>query len=594
MKRLVPGAWCLIAAVHFCASAPMRLCAQQPRPAPQPSQPSPLQRAFDLERRGSYPQAADAYRVVLRTDPADQSGLLGLERSLSAIDRVAEMAPEVRAGLAAHASPALYGLALRIWSAAGQADSMRATAERWAADESDKVVPYRDWGDLLLQRRDLAGARRAYTLGRTASGRPEALSAELAQVAQLSGDYPGSAREWLLAQKVSPGYRGAAVGALVQTPERQREEVLKILSPETVGDGTFLAAVLLAQWGDPLRGAEALRRAVAAAGDDSRVGLALVAGFVEQVRALGTRDARRALGQSLELLADRQAAAPAARTRLEAARAFADGGDPASARRMLALIAADRTASGDLVVQAVRTLLEVQIAGGELEEAGSTLTSRGDLLSIDDRALLRRRLALAWMRKGELARADDLAAVDSSVDGAALMGRLALLRGDLKGAKLLFQQAGPYAGTRAEATERTALLALIQPIEADSLPALGAALLALERGDTTGAVAALDRAAQGLPPKAGGAQVGLLAAELEWERGGMVDAERRLKAVAATTVPATAPAAELDLARLLVALHRGPEAIAQLEHLILTYPRSALIPEARHLLDEVRGAVPAT
>ena len=585
MRCVAHGAWCVVVMTLFSAPAPQRLSAQQP---------SPLQRAFDLERRGSYPQAADAYRVVLRTDPADQSGLLGLERSLSAIDRVAEMAPEVRAGLAAHASPALYGLALRVWSAAGQADSMRATAERWAADESDKVVPYRDWGDLLLQRRDLAGARRAYTLGRTASGRPEALSAELAQVAQLSGDYPGSAREWLLAQKVSPGYRGAAVGALVQTPERQREEVLKILSPETVGDGTFLAAVLLAQWGDPLRGAEALRRAVAAAGDDSRVGLALVAGFVEQVRALGTRDARRALGQSLELLADRQAAAPAARTRLEAARAFADGGDPASARRMLALIAADRTASGDLVVQAVRTLLEVQIAGGELEEAGSTLTSRGDLLSIDDRALLRRRLALAWMRKGELARADDLAAVDSSVDGAALMGRLALLRGDLKGAKLLFQQAGPYAGTRAEATERTALLALIQPIEADSLPALGAALLALERGDTTGAVAALDRAAQGLPPKAGGAQVGLLAAELEWERGGMVDAERRLQAVAATTVPATAPAAELDLARLLVALHRGPEAIAQLEHLILTYPRSALIPEARHLLDEVRGAVPAT
>ncbi len=585
MRCVAHGAWCVVVMTLFSAPAPQRLSAQQP---------SPLQRAFDLERRGSYPQAADAYRVVLRTDPADQSGLLGLERSLSAIDRVAEMAPEVRAGLAAHASPALYGLALRVWSAAGQADSMRATAERWAADESDKVVPYRDWGDLLLQRRDLAGARRAYTLGRTASGRPEALSAELAQVAQLSGDYPGSAREWLLAQKVSPGYRGAAVGALVQTPERQREEVLKILSPETVGDGTFLAAVLLAQWGDPLRGAEALRRAVAAAGDDSRVGLALVAGFVEQVRALGTRDARRALGQSLELLADRQAAAPAARTRLEAARAFADGGDPASARRMLALIAADRTASGDLVVQAVRTLLEVQIAGGELEEAGSTLTSRGDLLSIDDRALLRRRLALAWMRKGELARADDLAAVDSSVDGAALMGRLALLRGDLKGAKLLFQQAGPYAGTRAEATERTALLALIQPIEADSLPALGAALLALERGDTTGAVAALDRAAQGLPSKAGGAQVGLLAAELEWERGGMVDAERRLKAVAATTVPATAPAAELDLARLLVALHRGPEAIAQLEHLILTYPRSALIPEARHLLDEVRGAVPAT
>jgi len=593
MRYMVRGAWYVGVLVATCAAAPLRLCAQQPRPAPVPSQPTPLQRAFDLERRGSYPQAAEEYRVALQSDPADQSALLGLERSLSAIEKVPEMAPEVRAGLAAHPSPALYGLALRVWAAAGQSDSMRATAERWAAEETDKVVPYRDWGDLLLQRRDLAGARRAYTLGRAAAGTPEALSAELAQVAQLSGDYPASAREWLLAQKVSPGYRGAAVSALVQTPERQREEVLKVLSPESGGDGVFLSAVLLAQWGDPLRGAEALRRAVVAA-PDPRTGAELVAGFVEQVRTLGTRDARRALGQSLELLADRQAAAPAARTRLEAARAFADGGDPVSARRMLALIAADRTASGDLAVQAVRTLLEVQIAGGELEDAESTLSNRGDLLSIDDRALLRRRLALGWMRKGELARADHLAAVDSSVDGAALLGRLALLRGDLAGAKRLFQLAGPYAGTRAEATERTALLALIQPIEAESLPALGAALLALERGDTAGAVTGLDRAATGLEAKAGGAQIGLLAAELEWERGGVVEAERRLKSVAATAVPATAPAAELDLAGLLVSLHREPEAIAQLEHLILTWPRSAMIPEARHLLDAVRGAVPAT
>ena len=119
-------------------------------------------------------------------------------------------------------------------------------------------------------------------------------------------------------------------------------------------------------------------------------------------------------------------------------------------------------------------------------------------------------------------------------------------------------------------------------------------ILLLERGDTVAAIAGLDRAAQGLPPKSGGAQIGLLAAELEWARGGNIEAERRFKAVAATAVPATAPAAELDLARLLVTLKRGPEAIAQLEHLILSYPRSALIPEARHLLDEARGAVPTT
>ena len=583
--RRVGGSQVMLAALVLCATAPLLLSAQQP---------PPLQRAFELERRGQYPQAAEAYRAVLRGDSADQSALLGLERSLGALDRVAEMVPELRAGLATRPTPALYGLALRVWAAAGQPDSMRVVAERWSAAEPDKMIPYREWGDLLLQRRDLAGARRAYTLGRTVSGSSDALAAELAQVAQLQGDPAGSAREWLLAQRSSPGYRAAAVTALSQTPERQREEVLRALQPESDPAGAFLASVLLAQWGDPLRGAEHLRRAVAVTTAAGRNPTDLVAAFVEQVRALGTRDARRALGQSLELLAERQGSGPAARTRLEAARAYADGGDPAAARRMLGLIAADRTASGELAVQAVRALLEVQIAAGELEPAERTLAERGDLLGAEDRATLRRRLATAWIGRGELQRADRLVAADSSVEGSALAGRLALYRGDLKGARLLFQQAGPYAGSRADATERTAILALLQPIAADSLPALGSALLALVRGDTVQAIAGLDRIAAGLPAEEGGAPLALLAGQLAWAHGSVADAERRLRQVAASEVPATAPAAELDLARLLVSLGRGREAVATLEHLILTWPRSAFIPQARRLLDEIRGAVPAT
>lgn len=588
MRCVVRGTWYVgaLAAGLLCVGATVHPCAAQ--------QPPPIQRAFDLERRGSYPQAAEAYRAILRGDSADPSALLGLERSLGAMDKVGEMVPEIRAGLAGRPTPALYSLALRVWAAAGQPDSMRVVTERWAAVEGDKRIPYREWGDLLLQRRDFAGARRAYTLGRVAAGTPDAHAAELAQVAQLQGDFAGSAREWLLAQHLSPGYRVAAVTALGQAPVRQREEVLRALAPETNPDGAFLASVLLAQWGDPLRGAEQLRRAVTAAGTGGRNGTDLVAAFVEQVRALGTRDARRALGQSLELLAERQAATLAARTRLEAARAYADGGDPVTARRMLALIAADRTASGELAVQAVRALLEVQISAGELEPAEQTLSDRGELIAAEDRADLRRRLANAWIGRGELARAARLVAADSSVDGMALEGRLALYKGDLKEARLLFQQAGPYAGSRAEATERTAILALIQPIEADSVPALGAALLALVRGDTAAAISTLDRVASGLEPKAGGATLTLLAGQLAWARGQLPDAERRLRLVAATEVPATAPAAELDLARLLISLHRNGEAVAQLEHLILTWPRSAFIPQARRLLDEARGAVPAT
>jgi hypothetical protein len=39
---------------------------------------------------------------------------------------------------------------------------------------------------------------------------------------------------------------------------------------------------------------------------------------------------------------------------------------------------------------------------------------------------------------------------------------------------------------------------------------------------------------------------------------------------------------------------RSTDAIAHLEHLILTYPESAIIPQARRLLDRVRGAVPSS
>jgi len=59
-----------------------------------------------------------------------------------------------------------------------------------------------------------------------------------------------------------------------------------------------------------------------------------------------------------------------------------------------------------------------------------------------------------------------------------------------------------------------------------------------------------------------------------------------------TTAPATAPAALLELGRLLASSGRGGEAVPVFEQLILDYPRSALVPQARRALDEAKGAVP--
>jgi hypothetical protein len=176
----------------------------------------------------------------------------------------------------------------------------------------------------------------------------------------------------------------------------------------------------------------------------------------------------------------------------------------------------------------------------------------------------------------------------------AVSGRIRLYRGDLRGAVDLLKAAGPYAGDRSEATHRTALLALLQPIKRDSLPELGQALLQLEQGDTVAASAGLERVGADLPPQQGGAELQLLAGRLYAASGKPLEAERLLRAAAVKEAPSTAPAAELALAELLISARRAGEALEILEHLILTYPESALVPQARRKLDEARGAVPRT
>jgi len=55
---------------------------------------------------------------------------------------------------------------------------------------------------------------------------------------------------------------------------------------------------------------------------------------------------------------------------------------------------------------------------------------------------------------------------------------------------------------------------------------------------------------------------------------------------------AAAPAAELEWARLLLRQLEAREAIRHLEHLILSYPESAVVPEARRDLERAKGAIP--
>jgi hypothetical protein len=551
-----------------------------------------MSRAFELERRGSYAAAADAYRAVLAARPAEAAALLGLERALLPIDRSSDILPQVRAALAAgQPSAPVYGVALRAWAAADEPDSMRAVAERWAAAAPGDEAPYREWGDAALGRRDRPGAVAAYLRGREQLHRPDALAAELAQVAVADGDYRGALREWLAAVRSVPGYRGTAASTLAQAPDSLRRDLLEQLGPERDLPATRLEADLRTRWGDPLGALNALETALP---DQRPAALEALHGLLDQLRTRPGRDARAAQGRALELIAERSAQSQQARFRLDAARAYTQAGERDAARRMLVGIADDRGAPPAVSAGASSTLVQVLIGEGKLDEAARRLAEHRSTMAGDEYAGLRRRLVLGYLLTGDLTRADSLLGADSTVDGLALAGRIRLYQGDLAGAVERFTAAGPFAGDRDEATERTTLLALLQPIEADTLPELGRALLQLAQGDTTRAIAGLDRVARGLPPARGAAEVRLLAGRLAAASARPGDAERLLRAAAVPDAPGTAPAAELALAELLLQQERAAEAVTQLEHLILTYPGSALVPQARRRLDEARGAVPRT
>lgn len=572
------------------AVAALLLIGTAPLAAQRPAAADPLAQAHELERRGEHEAAITAFRNILTSRPGDASALLGLERSLDARGRNAEVLPFARAAVGKVPNAVVYPVLIRTLMHGGSVDSARAAAEAWARLAPRDPSPYRELATAAMQRRDRASARAAVELARNRLGKENALAYEMAQVAASEGDWPGAAREWLGAIRDLPGYQLTALAALTPAPQRTRAEILETLRDAPSLDARRLQAALMARWGDPVAGA---RQLLAALNTASRAQAAeVLTQFAEQLRALTSPEVHRARGIVLEELAGRSSGVAASRARLEAARAYQEAGDREGARRMLGNVGTDPEAP--LAGSAAATLITVLVEDGKVAEAERKLAELRRGLPTEERQALNRQVAWGWVRSGRLDEASRLLAADSTVEGIAMQGRIAVFRGDIAGGVTSLRMAGPYAGTREEATDRAALLALLQPIEGDSLPALGAALLLLERGDSGAAATALERVAARLAPEKGGAELRLLAGRIERGRGEHAAAERLLRAAGTEAAPTTAPAAELELARLLVSLERHAEAVTLLEHMILTYPTSALVPQARRLLDESKGAIPRT
>jgi hypothetical protein len=162
---------------------------------------------------------------------------------------------------------------------------------------------------------------------------------------------------------------------------------------------------------------------------------------------------------------------------------------------------------------------------------------------------------------------------------------MALYEGDLKTARSGLR--------RLDEVTRDAVLALsvLSRTRGERSDGIGRAFLALARSDTAAA-----------------------AKEFESTAKDVVDASPLLLAIAARlyrstsdsaksevlwdhiikTHPQAPEAAESDLewAKVLRKQGKAPDAIARLEHLILTYPQSALVPQARRELEIAKGTIP--
>jgi hypothetical protein len=192
-----------------------------------------------------------------------------------------------------------------------------------------------------------------------------------------------------------------------------------------------------------------------------------------------------------------------------------------------------------------------------------------------------RLIGWGWIRSGQVVNARAAIAGASGDDEDEVTAWIALYDGDLAKAR-----GGLRRPTETTAEILTAM-ALLSRTKADSSRAAGAAFLALARGDSAQAAMRFERAADELPDAA--PLLLALAARVQSARhqdGPAIALWQRI-----LTQYATAPeAAESDLEWARTLRRKGDVngAVDHLEHLILTYPQSALVPQARRELEAAR------
>jgi tetratricopeptide (TPR) repeat protein len=534
-----------------------------------------LTRALDLEGANKCREAIPLYRQAIAVE--DPTGaVLGLERCYGMIGRPDSILPLLDTLLLRKpGEPTLRTVQLRTLSTLRRDADLATAFAQWTSIGPREATPYRVYAQVLLDQGRARGADSVLQSAAEALGGTRELAAEFAQMQVALGMWIPAARSWRAAGEAQGYLEPAAVFSLMPVPAALRDSVRAIFSepPHSLGSRRMLSGLEL-RWHAPRNAWKVLSELPPT---DSTLEAWIAFGREAEASEswLTARDAYRLAFQHRP--ADRRLA-------MRAANAALSGGDPQSTLELLQPLASapDSGAASTVLVLQVRALGLL----GRPAEAESLLAT-GAGLDSEGRRIAQRALAWAWIQQGQLERADralEIAGRDTE-EGERVAAWISLFHGDLKTARRGLRR------TDEASNDVVTAMALLSRTRADTSPEVGRAFLTLARGDTTQAAQEFRDVADRLPD----------AAPLLLATAGRLYVATRDTAQALllwqlileqhTEAPEAAES-DLEWARVLRARGDSPGAIARLEHLILTYSQSALVPQARRELDLVRGSIP--
>ena len=557
--------WAMVAALTITAGRPARAQTESPE----------VLKAIELENSGKFREAVPIYREAMRTHPTPVV-VLGLERSYHELGMSDSLLAPLDTVLAKFPREPLYHVVhLRTYQILRRYDDLRGAFERWVRDDPRSPAPYSEYARVLIQLGRPASADSIIQRAKSSLGSTRDLQYETAQLRAAMGEWEPSATAWRQALANDPQLASAATYALTPTPNAVRPAIRRILSmdPPVRGARRALADLEIA-WGEPQAAWEALR------------GLPPDTATVAVWEDFGDRamsEERYALARDAFGAAVRAQRTPA--LALKAAAASLRAGTPADVFTLVPTSdwpSDPARAANEYVPLHVEALAML----GRGSDAEALVAKHDKYLTPGQHARMARLLASAWVRSGDLARAQQaLRAAGADADSSDASGLIALYEGRLSAARAMLR------GSREQNGDMALVLGVVSRVRGDSAPQLGAAFMALARGDSvTAAQRFVDAAA--LHPEAASAIL-LAAARVHAARNDTKSAVAVWQRIVEQYASAPEAAeAELEWARALRRSGDTAGAIAHLEHLILNAPQSALLPQARRELDLVRGTVP--